>query len=188
MRGRAGRRVAAALAVSVAAGALAGGAGAANVRTVGGPEFSPNEYIRDTLRFAPGHIVVRRNARVTWIDRDEAPEPHTITIVNRRNMPGSVEELFECEICSLANAHLEDPENPESDIARMRVNRGAPGLNQEGDSLVLAPGGRIAARVTAAVGRTISYLCAIHPWMQGTITVSRTGAAAGPGLTGRGHH
>ena len=188
MRSRTERRAAAVVAAVIAAGALAGGAAGATVRTEGGPEFSANEFVQDSVRWAPGHIVVRPRERVTWIDRDESPDPHTITIVNRRSVPGSIEEVFECQICSLANAHLADPNNPESDIARMRVNRGAPGLNQQGDSLVLLPNARIAARVTAAVGRTLNYICAIHPWMQGTITVSRNGAGSGPGLTGRDHH
>jgi len=61
-------------------------------------------------------------------------------------------------------------------------------MNQQGDSLVLVPGSRISARITAAVGRTIHYVCAIHPWMQGSIKVTRTGAGTGAGLTGRGHH
>ena len=176
----------------VAATALAGvGAAAADaaktVRTVGGAEFAPNQYIRDTLRFAPGAIVVRPNERVTWIDRDEAPEPHTITVVSRRNVPNTIDEVFNCRVCALANQHLEDPNDQNSDIARVKVDVGRPGLNTQGDSLLLAPGGRISARVTAGVGSTVHYFCAIHAWMQGSIRVSRTGSAGsgGAALTGR---
>jgi plastocyanin len=179
----------------VTAAVLAGmGAAAADaaktVRTVGGPEFQPNQYIRDTLRFAPGAITVRPNERVTWVDADRAPEPHTVTVVSRRNLPDRIEELFECRACALANQHLEDPNDPNSDVARVRVDVGRAGMNTEGDSLFLAPGGRISGRITAGVGSTVRYFCAIHPWMQGSIRVTRTGspASGGAGLTGRHRH
>ena len=184
-------------AVALAATAVLAGAGAAaadaakTVRTRGGPEFQANQYIRDTLRFAPGAIVVRPNERVTWVDADRAPEPHTVTVVSRRNLPDTIEEVFQCRACALANEHLEDPNNPNSDIARVRVDVGRPGMNTQGDSLFLAPGGRISARVTAGVGSTVRYFCALHPWMQGSIRVTRTGAAAtggGAALTGRHRH
>ena len=182
------RRSAAAAAAIAAVGVIAGTANAATVRTTGGFGFEPNEFIRDTTRWAPGHIVVRRNERVVWIDRDRAPDPHTITIAAKRTIPSTADTLFECRACALANAHLEDPSNPDSDLATTRLNRGRPGLNQPGDSLVLVPGGRISARVTAAVGRRLHYVCAIHPWMQGSITVARAGAGGGAALAGRHQH
>ncbi len=189
MQGRTHARIVAALAAIAAVGVIAGTAGAATVRTAGGLEFEVNEYVSDTVRWVPGHIIAKSNERVTWIDRDESPDPHTITVANKRALPGQGDNLFACQVCELANAHLEDPNNPDSDIARLRVNRGPAGMNQQGDSLVLIPGSRISARITAAVGRTIHYICAIHPWMQGSITVSRSGAGGGgAGLTGRQHH
>lgn len=184
------RRAAAALVAVTAFAASAGAAEAAKtVRTIGGQEFAANQYIRDTLRFAPGPLVVRPNERVTWIDADKAQEPHTVTVVSRRNLPDTIEEVFECRACSLANAHLENPDDPNSDISRMRVNVGRPGLNTEGDSLVLPPGGRVSARITANAGSTVRYFCAIHAWMQGSIRVTRSGSAGGgAGLTGRHGH
>lgn len=188
MRRNVQRRAAVALAALVGAATVAADASAAKtVRTVGGPEFAPNQYIRDSLRFAPGPIVVRPNERVTWVDADRAPDPHTVTVVNRRSVPDTIGEVFECRVCALANQHLEDPNDQNSAISRIRVNVGRPGLNTQGDSLFLAPGGRISARVTAPAGSTIHYICAIHAWMQGTIRVSRSGSAGGggAGLTGR---
>lgn len=185
------RTATAAAAVLLVAGGTAAAAGAATVRTRGGPEFSQNQYIRDTVRFVPGAITVRPNERVTWIDSDRSPDPHTVTVVRRREVPDRVGEVFQCRACQLANAHLADPNDPSSDLARTRVNVGAPGLNTRGDSLFLAPRGRISARVTAAVGSTLYYLCAIHPWMQGSIRVARsarTVATGGAALAGRHSH
>ena len=51
------------------------------------------------------------------------------------------------------------------------VDVGSPGFNEPGDSLFFGQGESISADVTAAPGTTLKYLCAIHPWMQGTITV-----------------
>ena len=181
------RRAAAALA-ALAAGVAIGATPAAAakvVRTAGGPEFEPNQRISDTTRWSPGPLIVRPSERVIWIDRDETPDPHTITIVSRREVPRTLGQLSQCRACALSNAHLADPSNPESDIARTRVNRGRPGLDARGDSLFLPPGGRIGAVISAPVGRTLHYICGIHPWMIGSITVSRTGGGAGAALTGR---
>ena len=185
------RRTAAVTAVvALAAGLGTGSAQAAKtVFTRGGDEFAPNEYVRSSLRFAPGTITVRPGERVTWVDRDQSQDPHTVTVVNARNMPNTIEEVFECEICALANAHLEDPNDPSAGFATFRVNVGPPGLNTQGDSLLFLNGQRISARVNTRAGRTLHYLCAIHPWMQGSIRVTRAGSQAptGPALTGRHH-
>ena len=178
-------RAVAALAVLVVAGATAVSAGAATVRTRGGFEFVPGEYVRDAVHFAPRAIAVRPNALVTWVDADRSQEPHTVTVVRRRELPQTPQDLFQCRPCALAAAHLADPNDPNSSVARVRVNVGAPGFNTRGDSLFLAPGGRISARITARVGATLNYFCGIHPWMQGSIRVSRSGTSAG--LTGRHH-
>ena len=51
------------------------------------------------------------------------------------------------------------------------VNAGEPGLDAPGDSLFFFDDTSISAPVTAPSGTTLKYLCAIHPWMQGTIVV-----------------
>jgi plastocyanin len=190
-----GRRRSTALIVCTAVAATLGAASAQaaeQVRTRGGDEFKPNEYVRSTHRFAPGSITVQPNEIVTWIDADRAPDPHTITFVFRRNLPDRLSEIFNCTACAFANAHLSDPNDPNSPIARRKVNVGKPGMNTQGDSLYLANRGRISSRITARLGQRIHYLCAIHPWMQGSIRVARAnprsgsaGASAGAALAGR---
>jgi len=59
-------------------------------------------------------------------------------------------------------------------------------LDARGDSLVVAEqggaypdtlggliGDSVSAVIDAPVGSTLSYVCALHPWMQGTIEVIR---------------
>jgi hypothetical protein len=47
----------------------------------------------------------------------------------------------------------------------------SPGLDAPGDSLLFFAGESISAKISAAAGSTLFYLCAIHPWMQGSIIV-----------------
>jgi hypothetical protein len=51
------------------------------------------------------------------------------------------------------------------------VNAGAPGLDAPGDSLLFFDDQSVTATVSAPSGARLFYLCAIHPWMQGQITV-----------------
>jgi hypothetical protein len=48
---------------------------------------------------------------------------------------------------------------------------GGPGLDARLDTIFLPPGTSISVTVDAPAGATLSFFCAIHAWMQGTITV-----------------
>ena len=50
------------------------------------------------------------------------------------------------------------------------MNAGKPGFDRPGDSIVWMSG-NVSVKVTAAAGTVLHYFCAVHPWMQGTITV-----------------
>ena len=53
------------------------------------------------------------------------------------------------------------------------VNVGPPGLDQPGDSLLIDAEHPVTrARVTAAPGTTLRFICVIHPWMQGKLKVT----------------
>jgi plastocyanin len=54
------------------------------------------------------------------------------------------------------------------------VNVGRPGLDASGDSIFLPPNSSVSAQVTANAG-VLHYICIIHPWMQGKITVEDKG-------------
>jgi len=58
------------------------------------------------------------------------------------------------------------------DTAAQFVNvSGGPGLDGRLDTLWLPDDTSISVPVTAAPGTTLSYFCAIHAWMQGSIKV-----------------
>jgi plastocyanin len=180
------RRLAVLLGALVAVGLAAAPACAGKtVKTRGGDSFAPNEYLSSTLHFQKGVIYVKPNERVTWVDADRTGDPHSITTVLRKNLPDTIDEIFACPICSLINNHLNDPNDPDSGLATLRVDKGPAGMQSQGDSLILLPGEKISFRVRAKVGMRIPYLCAIHPWMQGKIIVTRTGTAPTPSLAGR---
>jgi plastocyanin len=168
--------VVAALALAmVGAGSVSAHSGK-QVRTIGGNSFKANQFVKSTFRFAPGKITVDRGDKVTFVDRDQdADDPHTATIVNQADLPTTFDEVFECEACNDALA-AHDPGNDGQPPFNLVVNKGNPGLDTPGDSLLF--GGEldnqsIRARVTAAKGTTLYYLCALHPWMQGSIKVRR---------------
>jgi plastocyanin len=145
--------------------ALSASASSGTVFTRGDEKFVPNAMIQSTLRFSPGKVSASMGQTLTWTHADQTTAPHTVTIVDEADLPTSIDEVFECPAClSALDAHFASGLNP-------IVNVGGTGLDQPGDSLLLFPGESISAEVSAAAGTTLSYVCAIHPWMQGSITV-----------------
>ncbi|HEX2404212.1 MAG TPA: hypothetical protein VHM29_05875 [Acidimicrobiia bacterium] len=146
---------------------VAAGASPTTVAVRGSERFVPNAMIQSTFRFSPGPISVSQGQEITWVDEGQVADPHTVTVV--AELPATVEEVFECgapdEPCGEAlDAHF-------GGNAQV-VDVGGPGLDTPGDSLLLLPDGSISAVVSAPVGATLLYLCAIHPWMQGSISVT----------------
>jgi plastocyanin len=163
----------AALLLAVSIG-LAAEASPTTVAVRGGEQFVPNALIQSTFRFSPGPISVSSGQEVTWVNAGQVAEPHTVTIVDQSDLPTDVEEAIGPEGCGA-------PGKPCGDALAAHFSTDPPtlvldpdddgGLDAPGDSLLLLPGGSISATVTAPAGTTLFYLCAIHPWMQGSITV-----------------
>jgi plastocyanin len=140
------------------------------VRTTGDERVVPNAMVQATLRFTPGLIKVSSGDEVTWTHDDATTAPHTATIVAAFPEP-TLEAIFGCgapdQPCGQAlAAHMPSP-----GVLNPVVNVGGAGLDSPGDSLFFFDDTSISAPVTAPSGTTLLYLCAIHPWMQGTIVV-----------------
>lgn len=161
----------AALTALAAVGVVSAGDDDGTVLTEGECGVEPNEIVFCTLRFSPGDITVNSGDTVTFAHADDTEDPHTITIVDPADLPTTFDEVFACEagLCgAILGAHFGPPFTPVlEDDADAEF-----GLDGPGDSLLFFHGGPPAqATITAAPGTTLFYLCAIHPWMQGTIEV-----------------
>jgi hypothetical protein len=161
-------------------GMLAGGSAQADnpntVTAVNKVSADINKSLNVEFRFAPGTLHIQQGATLTFREGPPQPpfatpvDPHTLSIVDRADLPRTLRELFFCEVCGpFLEAHGIDDDTPPFTFV---VNEGPPGLNQPGDSLLHTADHPVTrARVTAPAGTTLHYLCAIHSWMQGKIVV-----------------
>jgi plastocyanin len=138
--------------------------------------FEANSLFLSNLRFAPENIKVDKGDTVTWADIALTTSPHTITIVEHADVPVNFAEAYIClwdkRILGVDGPCLQfmdahgglPPTTPVVDVGRK-------GLDAPGDSVFLPPNGSVSAQITAAPGSVLHYICIIHPWMQGSITV-----------------
>jgi plastocyanin len=124
------------------------------IQTIGRNTFIRNALIQSTYRFAPERNIVQSGNTIVLANGNR--EPHTFTIVPKAKRPSSTDEVFSCHIC-----RKYPPNN----------NVGRPGVNRVGDSKFVAPGHTVRFHITAHAGKTLYFMCVIHPWMQGVITV-----------------
>jgi plastocyanin len=162
----------------------AGAAGKKNqIRIVGGTKVKPGHYLKVDLRFTPLNKTVKSGATVKLLNQGRDPEPHTISFVEKKYLPKQFESPVDAK---LREAHQVDPENEEAPPGALVVDNGQPvpegGMLEvdtmftpdvAGDSAFIAPGQKsFSFKVTAKKGSRLSYYCAIHPWMQGRLTVN----------------
>lgn len=164
------RRIAIVTAAVIAlSGLVAGPAAAADkkkLRIVGGLVFKAGKYVKDDQRFAPRNLAIRKGGKVRLRNKARTPDPHSISVVRRRQLPSS----FDCPVCAdFFAAHEVNEET--GDVGKPRVDVGDEGFDRPGDSLYVPPKGTVNFKVTAPRGKTLHYICAVHPWMQGKIRV-----------------
>jgi hypothetical protein len=156
-----------ALAVGVAG---AQGPGVKQLRVVGGVKLKQGVSITDDQRFAARNLEVRSGQTVRLRNRARTQDPHTLSVVRRRDLPRTAAAAFRCEACGpFFVAHQADEETGE--VGMPLVNVGDEGFDRPGDSIFFGPGQTVRFDVTADRGRTLYYLCALHPWMQGKFRV-----------------
>ncbi|MGH2839523.1 MAG: cupredoxin domain-containing protein [Solirubrobacteraceae bacterium] len=142
------------------------------VRILGGTSFVPNRYIKDKLRFNKDVYQVKSGATVT-LNNTKTEEPHTLSIAKKSDLPKKVsafDTCFEGGLCGqLFGAHgfPEDDGPPTTPL----VNAGKDGFNTRGDSIVIGPKDTATFQVTADKGRSLYFMCIIHPWMQAKFSV-----------------
>lgn len=167
----------AALAALALSAVVIGSAGAVpakkKLRIVGETVFNPGHSVKDTQRFAPHNLTVAKGDQVVLRNRSKMQDPHTISVVRRRQLPDSFEDCSPGPCDAIFAAHGEDPNTGEPQ--NIVVDVGDPGFDRPGDSIFIPPGPpgkkKVTFRVSADAGENLNYLCAIHPWMQGRIKV-----------------
>ncbi len=155
--------------VAVASGGVVTAGPARTVKTKGGEQFVPNAMLLGNIKFAPGPITVNSGDTATWEHADRTEDPHIITIVNEADLPTTVQEVLFCPLCGVTiGEHFPDGAPV---FVREDDDDTEFGLDGVGDSLLIFDNESISAEITAPADTTLFYLCAIHPWMQGSIRV-----------------
>jgi hypothetical protein len=135
-------------------------------------KFGINKFgvFRDAAHFAPGVVVLRSGGTLTLKNRDKQ-ESHTFSIVTKKDLPKTRGRLENCgapkTICETVGlAHQFDQQgNPSKPV----VDVGLPGVDQVGDSFILAPKSSQTVKLSAKAGTTLYFMCGIHAWMQGSL-------------------
>lgn len=170
------------IACGVAVLALTGGA-SAHQSKANGQELSSKPGVivakggNKNLRFSS--TTIDKGAKLKIVNQTGAP--HTLSLVKADLVPQTKNQIKHCavnghQICNaIGGWHKFDGQN----IHRNPVRAGKPGWNTEGgthrlgDSVFFVPGQNPASRrVRAPHGTVLHFICAIHPWMNGTITVN----------------
>jgi plastocyanin len=182
------RRLMVAVAATATLGIAAGGvatAGAAKkneIDIVGGMKVKPGKYLKLDVRFKPQNVAVKSGSTVRLVNKGQLPEPHTITFLEKRYLPKQFETAVDPKV---REAHQVDPNNEEAPPGVLVVDNGAAVPDggtlevdtmftptKAGDSAFIAPDQKsFSFKVTAKKGSKLFYYCAVHPWMQGKITV-----------------
>jgi plastocyanin len=141
------------------------------VKTKGRQVFRANETFSSNLRFERENITVSSGDMVQFEDKSNIP--HTITIVNDQLATnwGATYICLAENLAPFGGGACVPTFNAHGFGATPVLNEGEDGLDVAGDSLWLPPSGAITTQISAPAGTTLHYTCALHPWMQGEITV-----------------
>ena len=143
----------------------------ATLDAVGGTEFKVNRYVADTMRFNKDRVTIRSGGTLRVRNRTEAP--HTLSLVKRSDLPRNFRQMEQCFAPGNACADIaagHGVTSPEAEPTNPLVEAGGAGFDVAGDSAIFAQD-PLRLKITAARGRNLSYICIIHPWMQGRIAV-----------------
>jgi plastocyanin len=161
--------------------ALASGhsvAGSVVVKAFSSTKVVINKYVADETHYSPGTVTVKSGSTLTLEYGNKQQDPHTLTIVNKSELPKTPDQVMNCKPCEkYATPHLKNPKAPPDEhnpIVHWVLNKGRPGLDTVGDSVAIQPDPkhkRISVKVSAKPGTTLYFVCAVHAWMQGKIVV-----------------
>jgi hypothetical protein len=149
----------------------------ATVNAVQKVQFKINRYVKDGLRWQKDVYKVRSGGTLHIVNKAD-DGPHTFSIVKRGDRPRTTKQINQCEVCQqIGQQHGADP-NSDAPPTHLFVDDGVgqdtpANFDKPGDSLFVGPqpGASADAKITAAKGTTLFFICAIHPWMQAKVIV-----------------
>jgi len=143
-------------------------------------------YIKDGkkgLRFvAPEFVYTGEELTILNTTNPRKVGPHTFSMVEESLIPKTAKARQRCftpkHIC-MAIAHWHGVKGPHGHVTQNPAKAGAAGwdtegnLTKKGDSWFtgVKPNATITQVVSAPAGTEITFMCAIHPWMHGSIEV-----------------
>ena len=180
--------VAAAAALFVVAGPGLAGADTATPPAGATVDVVHIEEVKGSLKFvAPESVHAGDQLEVVNDTDPHKVGPHTFSLVTKGSIPKTPSARKSCftpkHICmSIAKWHGFDPKTEKITINPAKA--GAEGwstlgsTSKKGDSWFSGekPDGHISQEVSATAPSTIYFMCAIHPWMHGQITVLPAGS------------
>lgn len=131
--------------------------------------------------FGPSTVREGEELRVVNDTKPSQVGPHTFSLVTKGSLPKTAKARKSCftpeHIClSIAEWHHFNPKTEK--IGKDVVEVGSEGwstmgsVKVEGDSwFTEKAGGTTERKVTAKAGTTLYFMCAVHPWMQGSVKV-----------------
>jgi hypothetical protein len=138
---------------------------------------------KDLFFEGPATVAAGADLKIINNTNPRAVGPHTFSLVRKKDLPTSKNQIKACGkklkgICG-AIVRWHDVNLDTGEVGENPVEVGKNGWDQKGsekrkgDSVVLdrGRGQKFKAPVTAPVGKTLYYICAVHPFMQGKIEV-----------------
>ena len=163
----------------VAAGAKHRPPTRATIKAIQHIKVKPNRWLQDGLRWNKDVYHVRSGGTLHIVNLAASEGPHTFTVVRRKDLPRTAKQVLNCKICETLGAAHGAPPGGEGPPQFQYLENGVgqntpPNVDQPGDSGVTGPGQKgesIDLPVTAKKGKTLRFMCLIHPWMQAKVIV-----------------
>ncbi len=181
------RKLAAGVTALAVLGAAGGGAAAqaakappktATIKAVSSVKYKINRYLELKLRWKRDNYSVKHGGTLRIVNLAPNDGPHSWTVVKKKDLPRTKKQLNNCKICEeLGAAHGADPNSDQPPKWRYLENGNGqndpPNVDRPGDSALLGPnkGDVTKLHVTAKRGKTLHFMCLIHPWMQAKLHV-----------------
>ncbi len=147
------------------------GSGVTTIYTRGDEVLKPGAFVRADLRFSTTNATVKSGDWINWTSADKTGAPHTITIGTADERVQTFSD-FVLGTCPACDARIGAALGGHFGGGLIDIDAGGNGQFEDpGDSVIFFPGQTVNKQINSPGGTTLLYMCAIHPWMQGTINV-----------------